>query len=147
MFKNMMGEVAVLFSYPKHLFILFARLVIAYGFTKPALMKLHDMESTAAWFHNLSIPFPTFSAYFVTGIEVIGIVLLLIGLFTRQVSIFLMFVMLGAILFVHGPHGYSVAENGIEIPLYYFLFLSIFAAFGAGKYSLDHVLFKDDNNE
>ena len=90
-----MGEIAVLFSYPKHLFILLSRLVIAYGFTKPALMKLHDMEATAGWFHSLSIPFPTFSAYVVTGVEVVGIVLLILGLFTRQVSVFLMFVMMG----------------------------------------------------
>ena len=142
-----MGEVAVLFSYPKHLFILLARLIIAYGFTQPALMKIHDLEATASWFHTLSIPFSTFFAYLVTGIEVVGIFLLIVGLFTRYISILLMCIMLGAILFVHGPHGYSVADNGIEIPLYHLLMLFIFATFGAGKYALDNVLFKDGNNE
>jgi len=34
-----------------------------------------------------------------------------------------------------------VANNGFEIPLYYLLFLAIFATFGAGKFSLDYLLF------
>lgn len=145
--KNVLGEVAVLFSYPKHLIILLARLVIAYGFAKPVLLKVNDMTATSAWFGTLSIPFPVLSSYLVLGIEAIGIVLLILGLFTRQISILLSFVMIGAIFFVHESHGFSVADNGIEIPLYYLLFLSVFATFGAGKYSFDNLLFKDGNNE
>ena len=140
--KNTLGEISVLFSYPRHLFILAARLLLAYGFVKPALLKLNDMNATADWFASLSIPLPTFTAYLVTGIETIAIVLLVLGLFTRPISILLSFVMMGAILFVHESHGFSVADNGIEIPLYYMLFLFIFASFGAGKISLDNLLFK-----
>ena len=146
-FKNFCGEVHVLFSYPKNIIILIARLVLAYGFAKPALMKLSDMSATAVWFHSISIPFPTFTAYLVSGIETIGIIGLILGLLTRPVSILLSFVMIGAMIFVHAPHGFSVADNGIEIPLYYMIFLFIFASFGGGKYSLDHILFKDGNNE
>jgi len=147
MFKNLFGEISVLFSYPKHLFILGARLMIAYGFAKPALLKLNDMSATSEWFESIHIPLPTLSAYLVSGIETIGIVLLILGLFTRQISILLTFVMMGAIVFVHEAHGFSVANNGIEIPLYYMMFLFIFATFGGGKYSLDSLLFKDGNNE
>jgi len=146
-FKNFCGEVHVLFSYPKNIIILIARLALAYGFAQPALMKLSDMTATAAWFESISIPFPTFTAYFVSGIETIGIIGLILGLFTRPISILLSFIMMGAIIFVHAPHGFSVADNGIEIPLYYMLFLFIFASFGGGKYSLDHILFKDGNDE
>ena len=147
MFKNLFGEISVLFSYPKHLFILVSRLVIAYGFAKPALMKLSDMTTTAQWFASMSIPFPTFTAYLVSGIETVGIILLVLGLFTRSIAILLSFVMMGAIFFVHSTHGFSVADNGLEIPLYYMLFLFIFASFGGGKYSLDNLLFKDGNDE
>ena len=147
MFKNVFGEISVLFSYPKHLFILASRLVIAYGFAKPALMKLSDMTATASWFDSISIPFPTFTAYLVSSIETVGIILLILGLFTRPISILLSFVMMGAMVFVHAIHGFSVADNGVEIPLYYMIFLFIFASFGGGKYSLDHILFKDANNE
>ena len=147
MFKNIFGEISVLFSYPKHLFILASRLIIAYGFAKPALMKLSDMTATAQWFASISIPFPTFTAYLVSGIETVGIIGLVLGLFTRSLSVLLSFVMMGAMVFVHGTHGFSVADNGIEIPLYYMIFLFIFASFGGGKYSLDNLLFKDGNDE
>ena len=147
MFKNIFGEISVLFSYPKHLFILVARLLIAYGFAKPALMKLSDMTATVEWFGSIAIPFPTFTAYLVSSIETIGIILLVLGLFTRPISMLLSSIMMGAILFVHAPHGFSVADNGMEIPLYYMMFLFIFASFGGGKYSLDHLFFKDGNDE
>jgi len=147
MFKNLFGEISVLLSYPKHLFILLSRLVIAYGFAKPALMKLSDMTATAQWFTTIAIPFPTITAYFVSGIETVGIIALILGLLTRIFSILLSFVMMGAMIFVHSSHGFSVAQNGIEIPLYYMIFLFIFASYGGGKYSLDNLLFKDGNNE
>jgi len=55
--------------------------------------------------------------------------------------------MLGAIFFVHLPNGFSAANSGFEIPLYYLIFLMIFASFGGGKYSLDRVFFKDKCDE
>ena len=145
--KNVLAEIAVLFSYPQHLILLVIRILLAYGFAKPALLKINDLSGTATWFESISIPLPTLSAYLVSGIEVLGIVLLVLGLVTRYVSVALSFVMLGAIFFVHAPNGFSVANNGFEIPLYYLLFLMILASFGAGKYALDRLLFKDNCNE
>jgi putative oxidoreductase len=52
-----------------------------------------------------------------------------------------MIVMLVAITTVHLAHGFSAGDNGFEIPLYYMLFLFIFASHGAGKFSLDQYLF------
>jgi len=145
--KDFLGECRVLFSYPKNIIILLARLLIAYGFAVPALVKINDLEGTIKWFESISIPFPSLAAYLVSGIETMGIILLVLGLFTRYISVLLGFVMLGAILFVHASHGFSVANNGIEIPLYYLIFLMLFASFGAGKYSLDRLLFKEENDE
>ena len=145
--KNILAEVAVLFSYPKDLIFLAARLTIAYGFAMPALLKINNFESTVNWFESLSIPFPLLASYLVSSIETMGIVLLILGLFTRYISVLLSCVMLGAILFVHAPNGFAAANNGFEIPLYYFIFLMLFASFGAGKYSLDRVLFKEGSDE
>jgi len=55
-----------------------------------------------------------------------------------------MVVMVVAIMTVHLAHGFSAGDNGFEIPLYYMLFLAIFASFGAGKFSLDHLLFGEE---
>ena len=145
--KNFMGEVAVLLSYPKNLIFVILRLVLAYGFASPALLKINYLQETIVWFESMSIPLPKLATYLVSGIESIGIVLLILGLFTRYISILLSCVMLGAIFFVHAPNGFSVADNGIEIPFYYLLFLIIFATHGAGKYSLDSILFKDKCDE
>lgn len=145
--KDFFGELYVLFSYPKSLILLISRIVLAYGFSLPALLKISDLKGTIIWFESISIPFPTLFAYLVSGLESVGIILLILGLFTRYISILLGFVMLGAIMFVHLPNGFSASDGGFEIPLYYFIFLMIFATYGAGKYSLDRVLRKDANNE
>ncbi len=139
--KNFLAEFRVLLSYPRNIVLLLARLVLAYGFSLPALMKIQHMEETRVWFESVGIPFAGFTAYLVSGLETVGIILLILGLFTRQIAVLLSFVMLGAITFVHWQHGYASANNGFEIPFYYFLFLMIFASFGPGKYSLDQLLF------
>ena len=145
--KDFLGECRVLFSYPKNIVVLMARWLIAYGFAVPALAKINNLEGTIVWFEQIHIPFPILAAYLVSSVETLGIVLLVLGLFTRYISVLLSCVMLGAILFVHLQHGFSSANNGFEIPLYYFIFLMIFASYGAGKYSLDHLLFKNDDYE
>ncbi len=145
--KDFIGELYVLFSYPKNIILLLSRILLAYGFSLPALLKINDLKGTVVWFESISIPFPTLFAYLVSGLESVGIILLILGLFTRYISILLGFVMIGAIMFVHLPNGFSASNGGFEIPLYYFIFLMIFATYGAGKYSLDRVLSKDGNNE
>ena len=145
--KDFMGELAVLLTYPKNLVLFILRLVLAYGFSAPAILKINYLNETMTWFENISIPFPVLTAYLVSGIESVGIVLLVIGLFTRYMAILLSCVMLGAIFFVHLPNGFSAVNNGFEIPLYYLIFLIIFATHGAGKYSLDRVFFKDGKGE
>ena len=121
--------------------LLFARLTIAYGFYGPAMQKWSDMSSVASWFGDLGIPFPTLNAYLAASTELLGVVLLTLGLFTRLISLPLMVVMVVAITTVHITHGFAAGDNGFEIPLYYMLFLAIFASFGAGKFSLDHLIF------
>lgn len=124
--------------------LLFARLTVAYGFFGPAMNKWSDITSVAKWFGTLGIPLPALSAYLAAGTELLGVVLLTLGLFTRLISLPLIVVMVVAITTVHLAHGFSSGDNGFEIPLYYMLFLAIFASFGAGKFSLDHLLFGEE---
>jgi len=124
--------------------LLLARLAVAYGFYEPAMQKWSDISSIATWFDTLGIPFPTLNAYMAASTELLGVVLLTLGLFTRLISLPLIVVMIVAIATVHLPHGFSAGDNGFEIPLYYMLFLTLFASFGAGKLSLDHLLFGEE---
>jgi len=77
--------------------------------------------------------------------EIVGVVLLTLGLLTRAISIPLIVVMIVAIVTVHLPNGFSAGANGFEIPLYYMLFLLVFLAHGGGKFSLDRLLFGEKN--
>ncbi|HEO99475.1 MAG TPA: DoxX family protein [Epsilonproteobacteria bacterium] len=121
--------------------LLFARLVLAYGFYNPAMNKWADIHALAEWFGTLGIPMPTINAYLAASTELLGVVLLTLGLLTRLISLPLIVVMIVAIITVHLPHGFAAGDNGFEIPLYYMLFLAIFASFGAGRFSLDHLIF------
>ncbi len=124
--------------------LLLARLVMAYGFYEPAMQKWSDIKAVSDWFSSMGIPFPILNAYLAASTELIGVVLLTLGLFTRLISIPLMVIMVVAIVTVHLVHGFSAGDNGFEIPLYYMLFLAIFASYGAGKFSLDHLLFGEE---
>lgn len=143
--KDTYLEYTRLSEYFKSLSLLIARLLVAYGFYEPAMKKWQDIGSIAKWFGILGIPFPTLNAYMVASIELAGVVLLTLGLFTRLISIPLIVIMIVAILTVHIGNGFSAGNNGFEIPLYYMSFLLIFFSHGAGKFSLDRIIFGDKN--
>jgi len=120
--------------------LLFLRLILAYGFYEPAMMKWKDISSVAEWFGSMGIPLPTLNAYMAASTELAGVFLLTFGLLTRLISIPLIVVMIVAITTVHLSNGFSSGNNGFEIPLYYMLMLLVLVAHGAGKFSVDHFL-------
>jgi putative oxidoreductase len=143
--KKIYLEFSRLSEYLQSISLLFARLVVAYGFYEPAINKWKDIDSVAAWFGSMGIPMPTLNAYMAASTELIGVVLLVLGLFTRVISIPLIIIMIVAITTVHLGNGFSAADNGFEIPLYYMIFLLIFLSQGAGKFSLDRKIFGEKN--
>lgn len=138
-------EFTRLSEYFQSLGLLAARLIVAYGFYEPAMMKWSDIDAVAEWFGSIGIVAPTLNAYLAATTEITGVILLSLGLLTRLISLPLMVVMVVAIVTVHLPHGFSAGENGFEIPLYYLLFLMLFFAHGAGKFSLDRLVFGEKN--
>jgi len=141
-FRDFYLEYTVLAKHFQSLALLLARLVVAYGFYNPALLKWSNFDTTVAWFIELGIPFASLATFLTASIEISAVVLLILGLFTRFITIPLMVIMVVAIVTVHYVNGFSAGNDGFEIPLYYFLFLSLFATHGAGKFSLDYILFK-----
>ena len=139
--KQLYSEFARLAEYLKSPSLLFARLAVAYGFYEPAMMKWSDIHATAEWFASMNYPLPLLNAYAAATTEITGVVLLTLGFLTRFISIPLIVVMIVAILTVHLPHGFNAGDNGFEIPMYYMLFLLIFLSHGAGRFSLDHLIF------
>ena len=144
-FKQMYIEFSRLSEYGKSLSILLARLAVAYGFYEPAMMKWSDIPSVAEWFGSMGIPFASLNAYLVASTEATGVILLTLGFLTRLISIPMIIIMIVAILTVHIDNGFSAGANGFEIPLYYMIFLLIFVTNGAGKFSLDRLIFGEKN--
>jgi len=118
------------------------RLILAYGFYKPAMAKLQDVHAIGDWFAGMNIPAPYFQAYLATGTECLGVILLTLGLGVRIISIPLLITMLVAIKTVHLENGFEAGQNGFEIPLYYILMLISLICTGAGKISLDYLIGK-----
>lgn len=141
--KDIYLEFSRVGEYLRSVALLLARLVVAYGFYEPAMMKWSDISAVAQWFGSMGIPLPTLNAYIAATTEITGVVLLTLGLLTRLISIPLIVVMIVAIVTVHLPNGFQAGQNGFEIPLYYMLFLLIFLSHGAGRFSLDRVIFGD----
>ena len=143
-FREFYLEFSVLMNHFQSFSLLFVRLALAYGFYEPALTKWSNFSATVEWFSELGIPFASLFTFFTASFEIVAVLLLTLGLFTRFISIPLMSIMLGAIIFVHIENGFAIAENGFEIPLYYFIFLGILLSRGAGKFSLDFLFFGRD---
>jgi len=77
--------------------------------------KLADIESTAIWFGNpdwgLGLPYPTVLAWLAASSEVVGAILLVIGLAVRWVSIPLMLTMVVAMISVHWQYGWQAIAD------------------------------------
>ncbi|AII15508.1 DoxX family protein [Campylobacter iguaniorum] len=124
--------------------LLLIRLILAFGFYETAILKWQNIEPTAEWFASIGVPFPLLSVYLVAIFEALAVVLFVLGLFTRAICVPLIVIILVAIFSVHFQNGYSLANNGFEVPLYYLAMILTLFSFGGGKISLDKAVFKDD---
>lgn len=145
--------------------LLLLRVILAYTFYGPAMAKFSGIENTAGFFEHLGIPLPMLSAYLAAGTELVGAVLLILGLMTRLISIPLLVIMFVAIATVHGANGFHVVlpgsgwsdpfingeavsgtvvvlQNGYEMVMYYIAMLMVLATKGAGRLSLDALFSK-----
>jgi len=92
------------------------RLYLAPVFWMAGTQKLTAFDSTVDWFGNteygLGLPLPYLMAGLATWAEIIGAILLIIGLAVRWVSIPLMATMLVAALTVHLKNGWLAIAEG-----------------------------------
>ena len=91
------------------------RLYLVPVFWMAGTTKLSGMDGVIAWFGDgLGLPFPTLMAYLATYTEVIGAVLLALGLATRWIAIPLMVTMLVAALTVHWDNGWLAIASSSD---------------------------------
>lgn len=77
--------------------------------------KLMHFQDTVAWFGDkdagLGLPFPSLMAALATSTELVGAILLALGLLTRFISIPLIITMLVAMFTVHLPNGWQAIAD------------------------------------
>lgn len=125
--------------------LLLIRLILAYGFYSPAMMKIKDVNAIVEWFQSIEMPAPTLNAYLATYTEFFGFIFLALGFAVRFISIPLIITMIVAIKTVHWENGFNASDNGYEIPLYYIIMLVTLLFNGAGKLSVDYLIGKKLN--
>jgi putative oxidoreductase len=121
---------------------LFARLVVGWVFMWSGWSKLHNLPAMIQNFTEWGIPFPHLMTPFVSGVEFVGGLLLLLGLFTRVAAVPLVIVMVVATLSAKWAQVDSLETLlGFEEIAYMALF-GWLAVAGPGPVSLDHWLLR-----
>jgi putative oxidoreductase len=70
------------------------------------------LDGFASWAASFGIP--AYLAYLAAAVELVGGVLLLLGIYAELGACMLMPVMVGAFYFVHRTHGFFIQHNGFE---------------------------------
>ena len=90
------------------------RLYLVPIFWMAGIQKFNHFESTAEWFGNsewgLGLPAPALMAFLATATEIVGAILLLLGLGVRLISIPLMITMLVAAFSAHIQNGWLAID-------------------------------------
>jgi putative oxidoreductase len=125
-------------------FLLAVRLYWGWQFAQTGWGKLHNLPKIVDFFTSLNIPFPAANAHFVSGLEFVGGILLILGLGSRLIGLLLagnMFVAYwtadhdALVSIFSDPGKFYVADP------YTFLFASLMVLiFGAGLFSVDTLI-------
>ncbi|MBX7144865.1 MAG: DoxX family protein [Oligoflexia bacterium] len=126
--------------------LLLFRLHWGWAFYLSGKGKLLNHERVVEFFTSLAIPMPGLNAWFVGGLECVGGLLLLVGLFSRPIALMLSVNMLVAYISVETDRAallgvFSDPSAFIAADPFFFLLLSVMVlAFGPGKLSLDYLV-------
>lgn len=114
--------------------VLLGVVLIAHGWEK---FFINGIGGTGEFFDSMGVPAAGAAAVFAGLVELVGGILLIIGLLTPVVSALVVVVMFGAFLFVHLGSGIFVTDNGWELVAVIGLAIVVFGLVGPGRYSVD----------
>jgi putative oxidoreductase len=126
-------------------FLLVIRLYWGWQLAQSGWGKLTHIANVVEYFVSLNLPMPAVFARAVASLELLGGILLFLGLFSRPISLVLTGNMLGAYITADSEawHSFLTDEPGkffAADPFPYLLVSLLVLVFGAGKLSLDEVI-------
>jgi putative oxidoreductase len=108
--------------------------------------KLLNLERTTGFFAELGLPLPKLNAALAGGVECLGGLLLLAGLFSRATCVPLIFTMLVAYVTADREALFAIVSDTDKFtsaaPFLFLLACVIVFVFGPGKFSLDALIFR-----
>ncbi len=126
--------------------LLLVRLYWGCQFVGTGWGKVHNLEKVTSFFTDLGIPAPALNAAFVSGLELVGGALLVIGLASRPIAFLMTINMLVAYVTADREALLSVFSDPGKFygaTPYTFLFAALLVLiFGPGRFSVDALLAK-----
>ncbi|MGK3949617.1 DoxX family protein [Microbacterium sp. K2] len=119
--------------------LLVLRVVVGAVFAAHGAQKIFEytIPGTIGSFAGMGVPMPEIAAPFVAFVELIGGILLVLGLFTRLAGVLLAIDMVVALVLVHLSAGLWVGEGGYEFVAVLGAAALALALTGAGRFSID----------
>jgi putative oxidoreductase len=112
------------------------RLVLGIIFFVHGAHKVGNMSETIEGL-STALGLSPFTVFVVVAIELLGGIGLLLGLFTRLAAAAIGINMIGAVILVHGQHGFFLQNHGYEYNLALFGMCVALILSGAGPFSVD----------
>lgn len=102
----------------------------------------YSIPGTVDAFAGMGAPLPALVAPIIAFLELIGGVMLILGLLTRPVALLLAIDMLGAMVLVHFAAGLWVGEGGFEFVAVLGAAALALSLTGAGRFALDPMVLR-----
>ncbi len=125
------------------------RVIAGFLFAAHGWQKFSEftIPGTQAAFTQMGVPAAQVAAPVVATLELVGGIALILGILTRVFAALLAVDMLGALFLVHASAGVFAATGGYELVLILAAAALAVALVGAGKVSVDKVLFGRANSK
>jgi putative oxidoreductase len=121
--------------------LLLLRLILGAVFIYHGWAKVSNVEGTLGFFTQIGLG-STALVYLAAYGELLGGILMLLGLWTRFVAPVLVIIMAVAIQTVHISKGFNIMSGGYEYALTLLVISAAVGMLGAGKYSVDSQMHK-----
>ena len=133
-----------LVSYAQTPFLLFIRLYWGWQLVVSGWGKLHNLDKVTEFFTSLGLPMPGFTAICISSLELFGGILLVVGLFSRVISLMLVVNLIVAYITADREALLSIFSDPDKFmaaaPFTFLWASSLVLIFGAGKISADTLL-------